>query len=64
MSKPELRVFLDGPGGNIFSIMFEAADLLGKRTDEAREMIRRVQEEHTYANALEVIKEYVDLKLL
>lgn len=56
---------LVGQDGNIFVILGRASQLLRKngQADQAKEMIRRVQQSENYYKALNIISEYVQTEL-
>ena len=57
--KPALDIDLRGPAGNIFVVVGKAQALLSKEAGD--EMWKRVQETHSYKDALDVINGYVDI---
>ena len=61
--KPSMR--LEDQDGNIFSILGRASHLLKEagQKDRANEMFRRVTSSDSYAEALNIISEYVDTEL-
>ncbi len=61
--RPKMK--LVGQDGNIFVILGRASQLLRKngQADQAKEMIRRVQQSENYYKALNIISEYVQTEL-
>ena len=61
--RPKMK--LVGMDGNIFAILGRASQLLRKngQADQAKEMIRRVQQSENYYKALNIISEYVQTEL-
>lgn len=61
--RPKMK--LVGMDGNIFSILGRASQLLRRnvQADQAKEMIRRVQQSENYYKALNIISEYVETEL-
>ena len=61
--RPKMK--LVGQDGNIFVILGRASQLLRKngQADQAKEMIRRVQQSENYYKALNIISEYVETEL-
>ena len=61
--RPKMK--LVGQDGNIFAILGRASRLLRKngQADQAKEMIRRVQQSENYYKALNIISEYVQTEL-
>lgn len=57
--KPILTIDLSGPAGNIFVVVGKAQALLSKEAGD--EMWAKVQETHSYKDALDVISGYVDI---
>ncbi len=63
LQRPKMK--LVGQDGNIFVILGRASQLLRKngQADQAKEMIRRVQQSENYYKALNIISEYVQTEL-
>ncbi len=61
--RPKMK--LAGMDGNIFAILGRASKLLQRngQADQAKEMIRRVQQSENYYKALNIISEYVETEL-
>ena len=61
--RPKMK--LVGMDGNIFAILGRASQLLRRngQADQAKEMIRRVQQSENYYKALNIISEYVQTEL-
>ena len=61
--RPKMK--LVGMDGNIFAILGRASQLLRRngQADQAKEMIRRVQQSENYYKALNIISEYVETEL-
>ena len=61
--RPKMK--LAGMDGNIFAILGRASQLLQRngQADQAKEMIRRVQQSENYYKALNIISEYVETEL-
>lgn len=61
--RPKMK--LVGMDGNIFAILGKASQFLRRngQADQAKEMIRRVQQSENYYKALDVISEYVETEL-
>ncbi len=57
--KPILKIDLHGPAGNIFVVVNKAQALLSQEAGD--EMWAKVQETHSYKEALDVISGYVDI---
>lgn len=63
MEKPVIKFDSQGPSGNIFYILglVKAALRKQRRIIDYNNCLERVQNSHSYAEALKIIREYVDL---
>lgn len=59
MQKPRLVVNVNGPGGNIFSIIGQASALLKK--EDAQKMAAETMDQNSYGEALKTIDKYVTI---
>lgn len=61
--KPELFIDLNGPDGNVFMVIGKAARVLRKAglEEEAEEMQERLPNCDSYEDALNMVREYVEL---
>ena len=65
-TKPKIHINFDSPDGNIFTVLAHAANAMKAygiidAKEEAAKMRERVTNSHGYEDALDIIREYVDI---
>ncbi len=65
-TKPKIYIDFDSPDGNIFTILAHAENAMKvysiiNAKEKAAEMRERVTKSESYEDALEIIREYVDI---
>lgn len=61
MSKPVIRLNMNGPDGNIFEVLAAARNSL-RSAYRSSEMISRATRAHSYDDSLSIIREYVTIE--
>ena len=65
-TKPKIHIDFDSPDGNIFTVLAHAANAMKAygiidAKEKAVKMRERVTSSHGYEEALDIIREYVDI---
>lgn len=65
-TKPKIHINFDSPDGNIFTVLAHAANAMKAygiidAKEKAAKMRERVTSSHGYEDALDIIREYVDI---